>query len=151
MRTYTRKSIRFWGVSLALILTVFVGLIVFLMQIQGPYMNEQKELAIKLGVEISDYPNTKSFPKGYFYSILKADMTVSEVHNIVKGFEKVYRCRSTGETYYREVYYYFSSRDTDALRFQIFYDLNGKLKNFQGEDEDSRTITINDCEEGLID
>jgi hypothetical protein len=88
---------------------------------------------------------------GYFYANLKPDMTVDEIHKIVQGYEKAYRCRSSGAVYYyKEVFYYFSPDDNKALRFQIFFNKQEKFTDFQSEDDDSRMISINNCELGII-
>ena len=135
-----------------LILTVLaIGLVWFFLQNTNPYQSKQDKLAIEMGVKIADFPYEKSFPASYFNEVLKPGMTIGEVHRIIKGYEKAYRCRSPLETYYyREVYYYYSTEDTKALRFQIFYDKQEKYTRLEGEDADSRTILTNDCELGIV-
>jgi len=56
-----------------------------------------EELASELGVRISDYPYEKSFPVGYFYTVLKPGMTIEEVHKIVRSYKQVLRCKSYSE------------------------------------------------------
>jgi hypothetical protein len=112
----------------------------------NPYKKEQKDLANELGVSINDYPYRSSFPSGYFYSVLEPGMTLDEVHSIIMGYKKVLNC----DYRRREVYYYFSTEDTKALRFEIVYDDNLKYWKFRGEDDDSRTIWTKSCEPGLI-
>jgi hypothetical protein len=114
-------------------------------------MEKQEDLANKLGVKIKDYPSETVFPVGYFYTILRPGMSVDEVHIVVQGYEKAFRCRSPVEVYYySEIYYYFHSEDLKAVRFQIFYDKQERFEKLQGEDDDSRTISTEGCEIGQI-
>ena len=110
-----------------------------------PRERMQLELAKKLGVRIEDYPYRTSFPAGYFYTILQPGMTIVEVHDIVQGYEKVFHCGNRSE-----IYYYFSSELEDAKRFKLRYDEQGNYLDFEGEEDDSRTLQINGCEPGLI-
>lgn len=132
----------------------FITLIGIFLFLHHSNSNEKKqeELAITLGVRIKDYPFVTVFPLGYFYTVIKPGMTLDDVHFIIRGYEKVLRCRDSAKDalYYKEVYYYFSPRDDEALRFQLFYDEQGRFLEFQGEDEDSRTIMTLGCEEGII-
>ena len=66
---------------------------------RNPYKKEQEKLAILLGINIKDYPYERAFPIGYFYKVLKPGMSISEIHGLVQGYEKVLRC-STGEPAY---------------------------------------------------
>jgi hypothetical protein len=104
----------------------------------------QKVLGNDLGIQIGDTFNP-FFPIGYFDSVLKPGMDISEVHKNVIGYKKVFRCY-WGE----EIYYYFSSEDDKALRFEIFYDDLGKYKELRSEDQNSRTIRVDNCEPGLL-
>lgn len=113
--------------------------------ITTPRETLQRDLAKELGVEIPDYPYPVSFPSGYFYTVLKPGMSVSEVHQIVKGYEKVMNCRNVSE-----IYYYFSVELEQAKRFKIVYDNDGKFVRFEGEEDDSRTLDTNGCAPGLI-
>lgn len=110
------------------------------------YKKQQETLAKEFGVKIQDYPWDKVFPVGYFYTILKPEMKVHDVHKIIIGYKKVYHCHD-----YKEIYYYFDTDDLKALRFEVFYDENRNFKMLQGEDEDSRSIIIVGCEEGVLD
>ncbi len=110
-----------------------------------PRESLQFELANKLGVRIEDYPYRTSFPAGYFYTVLRPEMTIAEVHNIIQGYEKVLHCGNRSE-----VYYYFSSELKDAMRFKVRYDDQGNYLNFEGEEDDSRTLQTNGCELGII-
>ena len=137
--------------SVILLTFIAIGFYWIFSQNRNPYISKQNSLANKLDVKITDYPYQSSFPAGYFNEVLKPGMTIGEVHRIINGYEKAYRCRSLLETYYyREVYYYYSTEDTKALRFQIFYDKQEKYTRLEGEDADSRTILTNDCELGIV-
>jgi hypothetical protein len=136
-----------------LLLLMIAGIWVYLFPPHtNPYAIKQEELASRFGVNIKDYPFETDFPSGYFYSVIKPGMTFNDVHEIVRGYEKVLRCRNTGKNYYyfSEIYYYFGSGDDDAIRFELFYDKQGNFERFQGEDKNSRSIMIFGCEEGLI-
>ena len=111
----------------------------------SPRERMQLELAKELGVRIEDYPYRKSFPSGYFYTILQPGIPIAEVHNIVRGYEKVLHCGQRSE-----IYYYFSSELKDAKRFKLLYDGQGKYLDFEGEEDDSRTIHTYGCEPGQI-
>lgn len=107
---------------------------------------KQQYLAQRLGVEINAYPPTSAFPINYFVSELEPGVTtIKEVHAIVKQYERVLHCRK-----YAEIYYYFSNDDNAALRFQIFYDENGKYSKIIGEDDDSATLYTAECVPGLL-
>jgi hypothetical protein len=111
----------------------------------NPYKEQQQNLARELGVTISDYPYPSAFPEGYYYVVLSTDMSIHDVHMTIMGYEKVYHCNTNSE-----IYYYFSLDDKKALRFEIIYDEQGLFKEFRGEDDDSRTIRLDGCEQGLI-
>lgn len=107
----------------------------------------QEPLADKLGIKIDDYSYQSVFPIGYFYVTLKQGMPLDEVHAIVRGYKKVYNCFGTDE-----IYYYFSDKDDEALRFEIRYDDQLKFETMRGEDENERTINIDPtCLNGLLD
>jgi len=105
----------------------------------------QRELATELGVKIEDFPSPSSFPAGYYYSILQPGMPINDIHTKVRGYKRVLHCKS-----YSEIYYYFSTDDNNALRFEIMYDSSGKFLRLETEDEDSGTINITGCTSGLI-
>ena len=71
-------------------------------------------------------------------------MTIAEVHKLVRGYTKVFQCPESFE-----VYYYYSDDDQKALRFEIWYD-EGKFSRIIGEDSDSRTIRIENCNPGRL-
>src|SRR6266540_4516052 len=104
---------------------------------QDALKEKQEELAKSLGVKIQDYPYQSDFPAGYFYTVLKPNMTYDEVHSIVRGYESVYNCYGTDE-----LYYYFNKDANNALRFALYYDEQGHFVEMQGEDPNSRTLSL---------
>jgi hypothetical protein len=139
------------GIGVFVLLILAICLLFGPSEERNPYQAQQDRLAAEFGIRVTDYPYVRSFPAGYFYTLLKPGMSVDEVHKVLRGYEKVFRCGSPVDPYYsREVYYYFSSDDSKALRFQIFYDKQEKYENIQGEDSNSRSIPVDNCEEGLI-
>jgi hypothetical protein len=111
----------------------------------NPYTLDQIDLANYLRVEIEDYPYPKAFPAGYFDTVLKPGIALGEVHIIVQGYSKVLHCDA-----YREVYYYFSAYDQDALRIEMLYDESGRYEELREEDENSKTISTSDCSPGPL-
>jgi hypothetical protein len=79
---------------------------------------QQEKLAEELGIKIQDYPNERSFPVGYFDTILEPGMTIYEVHKIVKGYVGVFRCFNDSA----EHYYYYSLEEDKEIDFFIFFD-----------------------------
>ena len=112
---------------------------------RNPYLDEQERLADQLGVRIEDYPGPLLFPLGYYETILNPGMNLNEVHDAIRGYEKVFHCGI-----YSEIYYYFSEDDRKAIRFVIVYDEEGKYRFIEGEELDSRTIRLDGCVPGLI-
>lgn len=113
---------------------------------QGPYHAAQMQLAHDLGVRITDFPYPEDFPEGYFSTVLQEGMSADQVHAIIRGYAKVFRCSSA----FKEVYYYFSGSDAKALRFTIYYDMHYKYLELGTEDKNSRTISVNQCVPGLL-
>jgi len=70
---------------------------------------------------------------------------MEEVHRLIQGYEVAYRC-----PHRREVYYYYSSNDNEALRFEVSFDENQRVLGLSGEDSNSRVISINDCSPGWL-
>jgi hypothetical protein len=105
------------------------------------YWPQQRQLAQELGVKINDYPASYAFPVGYFHSVLKVGSTTQDVHRVIQGYEKVFRC----DNWYGEVYYYFSPDDSNALRFEVQSDENFRFDELRTEDENSRTISVDGC------
>ena len=138
--------------SALLALVALVGLLVVIPLFILPIIRDnnlrqkQDELARTLGVKIEDYPFGKTFPAGYFDSVLTPGMTHTQVHAIIKGYTSVFNC--WGDT---EIYYYFSSNGDEATRFMISYDTDGKYTELQGEDPNSRTLSVSsECSQGLL-
>jgi hypothetical protein len=132
-------------VATALLLTIAFGFLGCKTYGTQQYRAKQSMLADELGVKITDYENSEEFPIGYFISILQPGMNTEEVHTKIIGYEKVYNC-----SWWGEIYYFYSSEDNKALRFVIQYDKNLNFEYLQGEDLNSRTISISDCVPGLF-
>jgi len=110
------------------------------------YKQMQNDLAAKLGVKIEDYQPEEYFPDSYFWSVLKPGMDISEVHKIVIGYEKVFRCDN-----FFEIYYYFSSDYEKALIFSILYNDLGKYYDMRMDEEGiHRPAPMDRCEPGLL-
>jgi len=109
------------------------------------WKSQQITLASQWNVEISDFPSRAYFPVGYFERQLRPGTPIAQVHSLVQGYAKAYKCSGN-----REVYYYFSFYDNWALRFEIWYDADMRVQAIQGEDEDSRSIQVNGCMYGLL-
>jgi hypothetical protein len=120
-----------------MVLAAILLLVPSIMNLQTEW--ERAKLARSIGVNIEDYPYPALFPVPYFSKILMPGMSVAEVHQVVRGYKKVYRCRE------REVYYYFSNDDKRALRFEVLYDSNYRYEEVESEDDNSQTISIKDC------
>lgn len=106
---------------------------------------KQRDLAERLGINLGDYPPITLFPQNYFLSVLKPQMTKSDVHEIVIGYDLALTCGSGGE-----LYYYYSKDKADAMRFMVFYDFDGKFHKLVGEG-DSNWLYDKDCVPGLTD
>lgn len=113
--------------------------------IQSPREKMQEDLANELNIKIQDYLPSYSFPVGYFHAVLHSGMHIQDVHEIVKGYQKVLHCDM-----YSEIYYYFSTDDDEAERIEVFYDEDGFYQWLEGEDSNSRTIRTDGCEPGLL-
>jgi len=98
---------------------------------------KQQTLAGELGVKIDNYNSPAVFPVGYFATVLKPDMTVAEVHQIIRGYQQVLLC--DGST---EIYYYFSTEDKSAIRFGIEYNDQGRYKQLEAEKPGSGLLII---------
>ena len=137
----------FWLFSFIFMCLLAVGILLTLPAlITDPREKAQHDLAKELGVQIEDYPYPYGFPSGYFGTVLKPDMSVSDVHKIVRGYKQVLHC---GDGI--EVYYYLTIDIKDTERFFIFYDREGRFSRLQGEDNDSRmNIDGIGCTDGLL-
>jgi hypothetical protein len=99
-------------------------------------------LASKLGIGIGEY---SPFPLGYFAATLPPGSSMEMVHMTVLGYARVVQCHyANGNA--REVYYFYSRNDSDALRIEIWYDELWRVTDILGEDDDSRTIYIEEGE-----
>jgi hypothetical protein len=110
----------------------------------SPQEGRQQELAKELGVEVDDFPYPHSFPAGYFFTLLKPGMPVSEVHKIVQGYDRAFRCGTT-----MEAYYYFSENPEETVSFWVFYDKQGGYRELQSEGESSKR-SVSWCSPGLL-
>jgi hypothetical protein len=108
-----------------------------------PLVKKQQELAKEFGVNLDDFQY--AFPSEYFYTVLKAGMSMSEVHRTVRGYEQVLHCGAG-----MEVYYYLTTDIKDTDRFYIFYDEQDKFKRLQTEDNDSRRVLPGGCVSGRL-
>jgi len=109
----------------------------------APLVRKQQELAKEFGVQMKDYQY--AFPADYFYQVLKPGMSMSEVHDIVRGYEKVLHCGDD-----MEVYYYLTTDIKNTQRFYILYDEQFKFTRLQTEDNDSRQVLPNGCSSGPL-
>jgi hypothetical protein len=89
------------------------------------------------------------FPLGYFQAKLPQGSTLAQVHTTVRGYKRVLHC-PTGPLRSLEVYYFFSTRDDVALRFEVWYDEQSELIAIQGEDSNSRHIQTDGCGPGPL-
>ena len=73
------------------------------------------------------------------------------MHSIVVGYEQAFTCNNKS----RELYYYYSTKDKEAIRFVIFYDSQYKFDKIQesGYDDDPHLVivSVETCFSGLID
>lgn len=133
------KKMMLWGICLFIIMVSIVACTT------NPYEKDQEELAKQLEVDLSDY-RISDFPVSYFSTLLQPGISIERVHEIVKGYSKVFSCGN-----YKEIYYYFHVEDSKAFRFIVLYDSNTlTFIKLDGEDSDSRTIRIEGCNEGLL-
>jgi len=143
-----KKNIVLFAVLLILLLVclVFAGCKTW----DDPYSLERENLANKLGVNISDYPD-RSFPINYFTDVLKPGMNSEEVHQIMRGYKSVFLC-NTNSSHNTEFYYFLSTNDDTADRILVWYDERGKLDHTTVEDENSRYLqnSVSDCVPGRL-
>lgn len=111
----------------------------------GPSFQEKQEtLAKTLGVDVNTNARSAPFPLGYFIGKLPGS-TLEEAHRLIQGYEAVYHCGGN-----IEVYYYYSTNDNDALRMQVGYDDDKRVIRADGEDSNSRVISIKGCPLGRL-
>ncbi len=117
------------------------------------YLEKQERLAELLNINLNEYE--KRFPTDYFVELLKEDMTVQEVHELMRGYEKVLRCGD-----YAEVYFYFSTDERIAYRYLIIFDEGkyigneyGGFRAYEGINENSSYIPgyADGCVDGFLD
>jgi hypothetical protein len=116
---------------------------------------QKRVLAQALKIDTEKYPLHRGFPINYYGDTLTPEMTVTEVHQIIRGYHIAFRCGND-----TEIYYYYSGDDRRALRFEVWYNQEynqsrsayGQMKfsSIRGEDSNSRTISIKGCEPGLL-
>ena len=92
------------------------------------YGKQEKKLAELFGINLVEYKRNNSFPYQYFVDNLEKGMSVHEVHQVMRGYEKVLKC---GEA--TEVYYYYYKDDGLAYRYQIIYDEGKYFGNGYGD------------------
>jgi len=135
------EKIRFKHIVMALVLVFILAKGVNL----AVENTRERELAQRLGIDRDAYPRKASFPSSYFYEKLKPGITTrKEVHEIVIEYELVLQCYEGSE-----VYYYYSKDDDETLRFEIWYDFDGKYSKILGEN-DSYRINTESCGPGLL-
>jgi hypothetical protein len=139
-------SVAFWVLAPVLFCFLVIAVLwIAPLLTTSPREKMQQDLAKELGVDIRAYPSQSTFPSGYFFTVLKPGMPISEVHNIVRNYEKVLRCGHT-----MEEYYYLSEIPEDAERFRIFYDKEGRFERLQSEGDDSGILPDDWCSPGLL-
>ena len=84
-----------------------------------------------------------TFPRSYFAEVIEEGQSMEEVHEIIRGYEAVYRCGQS------EIYYYYSTNRYHALRFMVVYE-NGDYAGVFGEDWNSQPFDVSLCGEGRI-
>jgi len=114
-------------------------------------IRQRNALAIELGINLWSWPRPAAFPLGYFFSILEEKMLRQEVHQIVRGYQRVLRCGPDSRGFTQEVYYFYSDHDDRALRMEIEYDTQKQLYRVQGEDPNSRIFSVRNCQPGRWD
>lgn len=129
-------------------LWVAVALFVLALTACGPTREEQRQaLADELGVELASYRYLTVFPFEYLEENLEKGAPIDEVHSVVRGYERVVQGHEGGTA---EVYYFYTSDDDTAVRIEVGYDHDLKLRSLMSEDEDSGGIYIGGCTEGRI-
>jgi hypothetical protein len=109
-----------------------------------PYISQQQKLAEFLEVDIKDYRQT-DFPYEYFAQALTPGMSIREVHQVVRGYDRVLSCGD-----YSEIYYYFHIDDYKAFRYEIMY-IEKRLKEFSTDDiYNSWRISSDGCVDGQL-
>jgi len=132
------------------IILIGIGSIILLILIWKGYQaialkEEQITLGKELGVNAEEYSNL--FPIDYFHSKLTPNMSIDEVHKLIVGYKKVFRCSEIDE-----FYLYFSDVPEDAIRFAVLYDERNDMKfeHIEYGDQNSGYPPIDTCKEGLL-
>lgn len=112
---------------------------------QQKYKNRHEAIEGMAELWDIDIDTEIGFPIGYLNSTFDTNSTVSDVHAVMKEYEKVLHCG-----FYSEIYYFTSEDADDALRIQVHYDKDGYFRSLHGEDVNSSTIRTRGCEPGLI-
>ncbi len=108
--------------------------------------HEQREgLATLLGIQLEEHPPDTAFPVSYYRSAIASRSSMSTVHTVIQGYEKVLHCTQGAK---REIYYYFASSDRTALRFEVWYYDDRSFDQIRSEDDDSRSIRPEGCVPG---
>lgn len=110
---------------------------------------QQEKLAQEFGVKIQDYPYEVSFPVGYFDNVLIPGMTVEEVHGLIKGYVKVFRCFNNSA----ELYYYYSLDEDKGVDFFVFYDKNRSFTELKSIPSTKNSVGSGDpeaCKPGML-
>jgi len=144
-----QKSLSAKIVLACLIIASTTSFIVIPMIEKNSLRKMQTVLANLLEVNINDYPNPKTFPIGYFETVLKPGMSNEAVHNYIQGYDSVYHCEG-GFNF--EVYNYFSKSKYYWLVILIPYD---EHKQYDGDfkvwvDPNTNTVSGRACEEGVL-
>lgn len=135
--------------SLAGILTIF--LCVSCIETYPRWLRQQQaSLAQELGVNMEDYGPAIRFPWGYLESQLTPGMSIREVHQLMPIHAAVYRCENNTGTVFTEVYYFFSEDEDRAVRIEVIYLEDGKLRDIRPEDRNSRRLSVIGCDPGYL-
>jgi hypothetical protein len=149
-RRYPRN--RGWLVPAALVLTVVLVFFLAALVAFIDTMSDYKPLAEELGINLLTWPWPSSFPVSYFVTVLEKGLSPEEVHEIVRDYERVVHCEPNplwGGM--REVYYFRSDLDDNALRMELGYDSEMRLSWSRGEDNNDRRISTSGCVAGILD
>jgi len=130
------------------LIIVIALLLVLALLVYAPKLERKKErmdLADSLGVSLKDYPPEIIFPTSYFRTKLKEGMSVDEVHEIIQGYEQVYRCGKV-----TEIYYFYDTEDDKAYRYAVIYNWDMTYTRTVTEDSNSKYFNVEKCELGLL-
>jgi hypothetical protein len=139
------------GRLLLLLMVVFTAtLVVSAIRLRDSVIliRQRNALATELSINVWSWPRPAAFPLGYFFNILEKGMSRQKVHQIVRGYKRVLRCGPDSRGFTHEVYYFYSNRDDKALRMEIEYDTRERLYRVQGEDPNSRILSVRNCQPG---